>query len=330
MKVICFGVREYERNIFEEIEREYSHTLVLSSTYIDDSTYEEALGYEAIIIRANCNLSKSKLSILKKNGLKYLLTRTIGYNHILLDACKEIGIKVAYAPGYSPSSIAELSVSLAMCILRNVPEAISNATKYDFTLYNTMFGREIRNSTVGILGCGRIGKEAARIYHSLGARVLGFDLYEDENMNGIITYTSLDNILQKSDIISIHMSYSKDTNYHFIGQSEFNKMKKGTILINTARGELIDTDALISNIKSEKLLGAGLDVVEREKDIFFKANFLDKLSFQHKQLIDLYPRVIITPHISSSTDSAVYDSLKISLRNLNELIASGTCKNLLV
>lgn len=330
MKIICFGVREYEKSIFEEIEKEYPHTLVLSSTYIDDSTYEEAIGYEAIIIRANCNLSKSTLSILKENGLRFLLTRTIGYNHILLDVCKEIGIKVAYAPGYSPSAIAELSVSLAMCLLRDIPEAITNATKYDFTIYNKMFGREIRNSTVGILGCGRIGKETAKIYNSLGAKVLGYDLYEDKNMNGIITYTSLDNILQKSDIISIHMSYSKDTNYHFIGQNEFNKMKNGSILINTARGELVDTDALISNIKSEKLLGAGLDVLEREKDIFFKTNILGELSSQHKELIGLYPRVIITPHISSSTDCAVYDSLKITLNNLNELIATGTCKNLLV
>lgn len=330
MKVKCFGVREYEKDIFKEIEREYSYTLVLSGTYIDDSTYEEALGYEAIILRANCYLSKSTLSILKDNGLKFLLTRTIGYNHILLEACKELGIKVAYAPGYSPSSIAELSVSLAMCIFRGIPEAISNATKYDFSIYDRMFGREIKNSTVGILGCGRIGTETAKIYNSFGAKVLGFDLYEDENKKDIITYTTMENILRQSDILSIHMSYSENSNYHLLGSNEFDKMKNGIIIVNTARGELLDTDALISAIISGKVYGAGLDVIEKEKDIYFKNNNSNNLSLQHKKLIDLFPKVIITPHISSSTYSAVYDALKISLENLNRFIETGSCENQLV
>ena len=329
MSIICFGVRDYEIPVFKRIEREYKCELELSQLYINDTNYHIAIGFETIVLRANCFLSENSLEELKENGLKYLLTRTVGYNHIPLDACHKMGIKVAYAPGYSPSSIAELGVALSLSIIRNLPEATMNATQYDFRLNSFMFGREIRECVVGILGCGIIGKETARLYSSMGAKVYGYDLVQDEHMLDIVEYCSFDKICKEADIISIHMSYDERYNKHFISKNEINKMKDNVVIINTARGPILDTEALIDAIESGKVLGAGLDVIEYEKDTYFKNWNQDSIHPTIKRLVDLYPRVIITPHISSSTDSAVYDSMRITMENLYQLSHNIECKNVL-
>ncbi len=330
MKIICFGVRKYEKNAFKKIETEYKISLELNPEYIGDNNYDLGIGYDVIIVRANCNLSYKSLKILRANGLKYLLTRTVGYNHIDLNSCKELGIKVAYAPGYSPSSIAELGIALALSILRNIPEAIHKSSKYDFRLNDYMFGREIRNCIIGIIGCGRIGTETARLYNMMGASVIGYDVNENKEAKQYLKYVSLNYLIEKSDIISIHMSYNKEINYHFLSKKEFEKMKDNVIIINTARGELIDTNSLIDFVKTKKILGAGLDVIENEGDLFFKKNKKANTKKEIKDLINLYPRVIITPHISSSTESAVYDSMKITINNLMHFINEDEFENKLV
>ena len=329
MKIICFGVRDYEIPIFKRIENDYNRKLILSDLYIDDTNYEIALGYDVIILRANCHLTENSLIELKNSGLKYLMTRTIGYNHIPLDICHSLGITVAYAPGYSPSSIAELGVSLALNIIRNVPEAINNSYNYDFRLNNRMFGREIRECIVGIAGCGTIGKETARLYTAMGAKVLGYDIIQDESVSDFIEYCSFERLCKESDIISIHMSYDEKKNKHFFSKREFEMMKENVVIINTARGPLIDTESLIAFIESGKVLGAGLDVIEYEKSTFFKHQSAESIDPILRKLISLYPKVIITPHISSSTDSAVYDSLRITMENIYQLSNDLECKNVL-
>lgn len=327
MKIMCYGVRDYEISIFKRIETLLNHELVLNEKYLDDSNYESALGYETLIIRGNCKVSDQNLEKLRDAGLKYLLTRTAGYDHIPVEKCKELGIKAAYAPGYSPASIAELAVALGMSLLRDIPEAIMDSAKCDFTLNSRMFGREVRSCMVGIIGCGRIGKETAKLYKALGAKVLGTDPVQDEKMKGIIEYCSLDDLLSRADIISIHMSYIPGVNDHIIGKEEFKKMKYGAVLINTSRGELVDTEALIESIELGRLMRAGLDVIEDEKKVFFKQNESTQLPSVIQRAVALYPRIIMTPHMSSSTDIAVLDSLTITINNLNQLILKGYCDN---
>lgn len=330
VKIICFGVRDYEVPVFKEIASQFNVEFVLRSEYIDGKNYLIARGFETIILRANCNLNDISIGILAENGLKYLLTRTIGYNHIPLEACTKHGVKVAFAKGYSPSSIAELGLSLAINIIRNIPEAIGNSSKIDFRLNESMFGREINGRTVGILGCGKVGKVSANLYHAFGAKVIGYDHYENAENITNIEYRTFDEVISESDILSIHMSYHKGINDHIVGRDEISRMKDRAIIINTARGELLDTIALIDGVKSGKLLGAGLDVLEDENKYFFRRLVEDDMSQTMTQLIRLYPRVIITPHISSSTDAAVFDSMKITMENLKELQLKGVCKNSLV
>ena len=327
MKIKCFGVRYYEINLFKQIEIQFNLHLDLSETYISDETIQEAVGYDVIIIRANCYLSFKSLSYLHENGLRFILTRTIGYNHIDLEACRYLNIKVAYAPGYSPASIAELGISLVLNIMRNIPEAISNSSRYNFELSPRMFGMTISGSTVGIVGCGRIGIESAKIYNSLGANVIGTDIIKNSEFKKYGRFVSPDELYAKSNIVSLHAAYFPEKNYHMIDRNAILRMRKNVIIVNTARGELIDTKALVEGIEGRHILGAGLDVVEDENIFFFKR--IDKKSVPdvYQKLIDLYPRVIITPHISSSTERAVRESIVISIHNLFEFLATGKCKN---
>ena len=159
--------------------------------------------------------------------------------------------------------------------------------------------------------------------------MLGYDPFR-KSLSSFFQFSSLEETIEKSDIVSINMSYNKEQNYHFFNRELFKKMKNGSILINTARGELIETEALIEAVEEGLIFGAGLDVLEDEQSIFFKKNDSSDLSFVQKRLIDLYPRIIITPHISSSTDRAVYEAMMISLRNLKDLKEEVECQNRLV
>ena len=330
MKILCFGVRDYEMDIFHTVERECGYEFILSSQYLNNDNYECAYGYNAIIVRANCVFSENSLKKLYDHGLRFILTRTIGYDHIPLDYCKRLGIKVAYAPGYSPASIAELSIALAMNLFCKINEVCVNTSQYDFTLPSTLMRKEIVNSTVGIIGVGRIGKAVSRVYRAMGADVLGYDIYEDPAMRGIVRYVDLDTLLERADIISIHLSNDLGDNYHLINEARFKRMKQDVLLVNTARGEIVDTEALVKYIKNGKVLGAGIDVLENEKDVFFKKRKVEELDPVARELVSLYPRVIITPHISSSTVAAVYDSLRITVDNLTKLITQKECENELV
>lgn len=330
MKIMCFGVRDYEIEIFRKVERESGQELVLSNQYINENNYECAFGYETIIVRANCVFTENSLQEMYKHGLRYLLTRTIGYDHIPIETCKNIGIKVAFAPEYSPASIAELSIALALNLFCKINEVSANTAQYDFTLPSNLMRTEIVNSTVGIVGVGRIGKAVARVYRAMGAEVLGYDTNEDSAMRGIVRYVDLDTLLERSDIVSIHLSNNLGNNYHLIDEKSFQQMKQNVLLINTARGDIVDTESLVKYIKNGKVLGAGIDVLEDEKNIFFKKQNAEDLNPIVRELVSLYPRVIITPHISSSTTAAIYDSLKITIDNLSKLKSSEKCINELV
>ena len=156
-KIICFGVREYEKPYFADLGDKYGYELVLKPELLTNDNVEVAQGFEAIMLRANCNLNKSSLLKLKESGLKIVLTRTVGFAHVNVDDCKELGLEYCYVPGYSPNAISELTVTLGMMCVRNTVQMVNNASRGDFVVHDEYFSREVRGMTVGILGCGRIG-----------------------------------------------------------------------------------------------------------------------------------------------------------------------------
>lgn len=330
--IACFGVREYEIPYFNELGKKYGYDLKLFPQFLNTENYKDALNYEVVMVRGNCVVNKEALKDLKEHGLKYYLTRTAGYNHVDIEACKELGIETAFVPGYSPNAISELALTLAMMLLRNTAYMVDYTHKGNFKVTNNMFSREVRGCTVGILGCGKIGRTTASLFKGLGANVIGYDVYQCELGEEILKYVSLEELFSKSDIICVHMAYIKGKNDKFISKELLKKMKQNAILVNVARGEVLDLDAALEEIENNHLAGLALDVIDNEKTLFFQ-NFSDPHhmnTVQHQKLIDLYPRVLITPHVGSSTDKALIDMIEISLQNMDEYLLKGICKNSLI
>lgn len=331
-QIACFGVREYEIPYFEELGKKYDYELILFPQFLNTENYQDALGYEVVMVRGNCVVNKEAMKNLYQHGLRYYLTRTAGYNHVDIEACKELGIETAYVPGYSPNAISELALTLAMMLLRNTAYIVDYTHHGNFKVTNQMFSREVRGCRVGILGCGRIGLTSAQLFKGLGAEVVGYDVYQSEKAKEIVTFLPLDEFIRTSDIILVHLAYIKGSNDNFINEEFLSKMKKNAILVNVARGEVMDTLAALKAVESGHLAGLAMDVIDHEKTLFFQ-NFSDPQHMDnevHQKLIDLYPRVLITPHVGSSTDKALIDMIEVSLKNMDEYLTTGKCKNSLI
>ncbi len=332
MKVLFYGVREVEVPIFHELNKNFNYELELIPDYLNSmETAEKAKGFECVVLRGNCFATKEVLDLYKSYGVKYVLTRTVGTNHIDVKYAKELGFKLAYVPFYSPNAIAELAVSLAMSLLRSLPYTAKKFNNRDFTVDKNMFSREIRNCTVGVVGLGKIGFTAAKLFKGLGANVIGYDKFPKTGVDDIVTQVSMEELIEKSDIITLHAPFIKE-NGKIITKEVLAKMKENSILINTARGELMDLEAVIEALESGHLAAAGIDTIEGEVNYFFK-NFSDrKDEFNSKfpafkRLLDLYPRVLVTPHVGSYTDEAASNMIETTYNNLKEYIDTNACKN---
>lgn len=329
--MICFGCRGYELPYFEKLGKEYGYELVTRPEYLNNDNYELALGYEAVMIRGNCVLDKEHLALLKEKGLKYYLTRTAGYNHVDVAACKELGIETAFVPGYSPNAISELALTLAMMLLRHTAYSCDLAAKGEFKVTDTMFSKEVRDCTVGILGCGRIGRVTASLFKGLGAKVIGYDVFVSPACEGLIEMKDVDSVMKESDIVICHMAYVKGQNDNFIDADKIAEMKDGAILVNVARGEVLDNEAAVAAIKNGHLGGLGLDVITNEKALFNKVHDPKNMpSPLFQDMVDLYPKVLVTPHIGSASEHALIDMIEITLKNMDEYLTTGKCKNSLI
>ncbi|MGL5989411.1 2-hydroxyacid dehydrogenase [Cetobacterium sp.] len=326
MKLICFGVRKVEEEFFIKLNR-FKYDLTLVEALLNDENIHLVEGHEAVMLRANCPANRKNLEIIKKYGVQYLLTRTVGYNHIDLDAAKEMGFKLARVPTYSPNAIAELAITFAMNLVRKGAYMINRSREKNFVVDEYMFSREIRNLTVGVIGTGKIGLTTARLFKGLGAKVLAYDIYPNEAAKEILEYVSMDDLIKNSDIITVHCPYIKEENDNLLNDELISKAKQDVILINTARGELQDVEAILRGLESGKVGGYATDVFSNEKDFFFKDMSSKEIDNTVQKLLDLYPKVLITPHIGSYTDEALTNMIEISYENLDEFIQKGYCEN---
>ena len=329
-KIICYGVRPNEVEIFETLNR-YGYALTLEEALLTHENIETAKGHDAVLLRGNCVADRENLAKMKEYGIRYVFTRTVGFNHIDLEAAKEFGQPVARVPGYSPNSVAELAMTLGMTLLRNVQYTADRTHRGDFRVTPRMFSREVRNCTVGIVGVGKIGLVEAKLYRGLGAHVLGYEPYPSDVARGVVEFTDLDTLAHRSDIVSIHVPYFKGENDNFVNAEFLAKMKDDAILVNTARGELVDLTAVADALEKNRLYGFATDVIPNERDTFFK-HFDAVESIPDPavvRLVHCYPRALFTPHVGSNTDEAVKNMVETSFENFNEILTTGTCANLL-
>ncbi|MEH7457634.1 lactate dehydrogenase [Bacillus pseudomycoides] len=325
--LVCYGVRDVEIAFFEKLNK-HDYNLTLVTDLMNDENVNTAKHADAVMIRGNCKANRKNIEKLASFGVKYLLTRTVGFNHIDLEAAKEVGIKVARVPAYSPNAISELAVTLGMMLLRNTAYTANKTKEKDFTVDAVMFSKEIRNCTVGILGTGKIGLTTAKLFKGLGARVVAFDVFESESAKEVVEFLPLDEVLASSDLVSVHVPYIKGQNYKMINEEFLGKMKNEAILINTSRGELQDNEAILKAIEENTIAGFGTDVFEGESTFFFK-NLKNKSlpSETIEKLMSYFPRVLVTPHIGSYTDEALTNMVEISYENLYSFLTDGVCQN---
>lgn len=328
LKVACYGVRDNEVPFFNQLNKHHFELCLIEDLLRHDNI-ETARGMDAVLLRGNCIADLQNIKKLKEYGVKYLFTRTVGYNHIDLQAAADYDMHVARVPSYSPNAIAELSLTLAMSLLRHTTYTTTKTANQDFTVDRIMFSKEIRNCKVGIIGTGKIGLTEAKLFKGLGAEVLGYDVFQSDAAKQTVTFMELDDLLKESDIVSIHVPYIPGANDKMIDAEFISKMKDGAILINTARGELQDNEAILHALQSHKLEGFATDVFENEENIFFQKfdGTTKKLDPTVQALLDLYPRVLVTPHMGSNTDEALTNMIEISYENLHDIITKGHTAN---
>lgn len=310
MKVTVYNCREFdEKEWFLTYEKKLGLELVLCPDAPDMDNIALAKGSDCVDIITS-KMTRELLKGLKENGVRYLTTRTIGYDHIDMEAAKEFGITVANAP-YGPHGVADYTVMLILMSIRKMKRIIERTNIQDYSL-DGIQGRELKDLTVGVIGTGRIGKTVIHNLSGFGCKILAYDIYPNEEAAKEASYVSLDEMWQQADIITLHAPLTDD-NYHMIGEDTIKKMKKGVVIVNTARGGLIDTEALIAGIEEGIIGAAGLDVVENEFGLYYYDRKSDVLNNRDLAILRGFPNVTVTHHMAFYTDDCVETVVRDSL-----------------
>ncbi|MCD8131705.1 MAG: D-isomer specific 2-hydroxyacid dehydrogenase family protein [Lachnospiraceae bacterium] len=325
MKIIAYEVREDERQYFDELGEKLGVELVLTEEVPCLGNASVATGCDGVTTLGQGNINAELLDEYQRLGVRCLSTRTVGYDHIDLAHAKKIGLPVCNAC-YGPGGVAEYTVMLMLLCIRHYKAALWRMQVNDYSL-GGLYGRELRNLTVGILGTGRIGTQVAQILSGFGCRVLGYDVYQGKASQWL-TYTDLDTVYREGDIITIHLNLNEKTR-HMINRESIEKMKPGVILINCARGALMDTDALIDGIEQKKLGGLGLDCFEHEEGIYHQNRRDDIISNRSMAYLRQFPNVVMTQHMAFFTDAAVYDMVKCGVEGICSVLKTGKYETLL-
>lgn len=316
MRAIVFSSHSFENEFFETLNPAFHHELTFLPVRLDEQTVKLADGFAAVCCFAHDHLNAIVLKELKKQGTRFIALRSAGFNNVDLKAAADLKIRVARVPAYSPYSVAEHAVGLILTLNRKLHRAHARVHDLNFSL-DGLLGFDLHGKVVGVIGTGKIGSVFAKIMSGFSCNVLAYDLDPDENLknSSICTYTSLDELLNLSDIISLHIPLTSQT-HHFINKENLRKMKQAVMLINTSRGALVDSIALIEALKNGYLGSVGLDVYEEEENIFFQdRTFLGIQDDAFARLLT-FPNVFITAHQGFFTREALRNIVQTTLENL--------------
>ena len=308
--------------------------LSLSAEKIDEDALPEQNDFEVLSVFVNSRITPKTLGHFP--NLKYLVTRSTGYDHIDREECRKRGIAVAYIPGYGDNTVAEYAFGLLLSLTRKIYQSIDQIKETGSFSLAGLRGTDLKGKTIGIIGTGRIGKEAARIAKGFGMNIFAYDPMPDLEFAKEIgaSYASLDDLLGNSDVISLHCPYSEET-HHLLNRESMGKIKRGAYLVNTARGGLVETDALVEALKNGALAGAALDVLEEEGETRDELHFLAsghpkqeelRVMLENNVLMKM-PNVLITPHNAFDTQEAMERILHITIENIQSFMA-GKPENL--
>ncbi|OEY73497.1 2-hydroxyacid dehydrogenase [Salegentibacter salarius] len=326
MKTTVYSLSPYEKPFLEK-QNKNGIELNYRKEKLSKETVSLAEGSEAVSIFTNDDASAEVLEELKKTGIKYITTRSMGVDHIDLEKTKDLGIKVANVPHYSPHSVAEHSLSLMLALNRKLIPASRKIQDYNFRL-NGLVGFDMHNKTVGMLGAGEIGAVSAKILHGFGCKLMIYDVKKDQDLieKYDAKYVELEELCKNSDIITIHAPLTKDTK-HLINKENISLMKEGVMIINTARGAICKTEDLIEGLKNGKIGSLGLDVYEYEKDLFFEDHSTDLIQDDLFVRLIGFKNVLITAHQAFLTNEALKENIEATLKNLESWSNAKEAKN---
>lgn len=324
MKIVSFETREDERKDFENIESELGIEIKYIEETLNDKTVEIVKGYEGVTILGHSKITSSILDRLNEYGVKYISTRTVGYNHIDIEYAKKLGVKISNS-NYAPNGVADYTVMLILMSIRKYKQALYRGNVNDYSIEGLQ-GKEMRDLTIGVMGTGKIGLAVIDNLQGFGCKILAYDVYKNNKLENKAEYVDLDTFYEKSDIITLHMPLLNDT-YHMIDKVALSKMKDGVVLINCARGELMDIEDMIKGIETQKIGALGLDVIENEEGIYHKDRRSDIIANREMAYLRQFPNVTMTQHIAFYTDCAVRSMVRCGVDSLVSFIKSGTSEN---
>ena len=325
MKTIAFfDTKSYDRESFLKYSGDELNIRFFENK-LNEDTVSMAACCDAVCVFVNDNINRRVIEKLENYGVKLIALRCAGYNNVDLKYARN-RIKVVRVPAYSPYAVAEHTMGMILMLNRKLHRAYIRTRDHNFSL-DSLTGFDLKGKTVGIIGTGKIGQVFADICKGFGMNILGFDPYENNNFYG--KYVSLEELLSQSDVISLHCPLTHENKY-LINENTIKKMKKGAYIINTSRGKLVDTQALITGLKSGQIGAAGLDVYEEETDLFFE-DFSDEIIRDDtlSNLISM-PNVIVTSHQAFLTKEALSSIAETTVKNLKDFFKTGKSENEIV
>ncbi|CBJ49727.1 2-hydroxyacid dehydrogenase [Ralstonia solanacearum] len=313
MRILFFSSHRYDEDSFRAAQARSGHgfELVFQRAHLDVHTAPLAASFEVVCPFVNDCLDADVLAVLAAGGTRLIALRSAGFNHVDLAAAQRLGLTVARVPAYSPHAVAEHAVGMILTLNRRLHRACNRTREGDFSL-DGLLGFDLAGKTVGVVGTGQIGQVFARIMAGFGCRLLAFDPFPQAALG--VTYVPLPTLLAQSDIVSLHCPLNADT-HHLIDARALASMKMGAMLINTSRGGLIDSPALIDALKSGQLGHLGLDVYEEEADLFFEDRSADVLQDDVLARLLTFPNVIVTAHQAFFTREALAGIADTTLAN---------------
>jgi D-lactate dehydrogenase len=316
MKIAFFNTKSYDKHAFEEENKAFGQNITYFELGLTKETVSVLNGFDAVCVFVNDKLDAEMLSTMKTAGIKLIALRSAGFNNVDLVAADTLGIKVLRVPAYSPNSISEHAVGLILTLARKIHKAYNRVRENNFSLEG-LTGFELRGKVVGVIGTGNIGAAFAKTMHNgFGCTVIAYDPFPDKELEKIgVMYTSLQKIFSESDIISLHCPLTPATK-HVINADSFALMKPSVMIVNTGRGALIDTKAVISALKKKQIGSLALDVYEYEDKLFFKD--LSATVIEDDLILRLltFPNVLITAHQAFLTETALGEIASTTLANV--------------
>ena len=314
MKLFAYSLRSYdELPYLEKLAKDRGFEFGWTPEYPSADNAHLAQGFDCLSIITN-PMTPELLGIYDEMGIRSIATRSIGYEHFDLDCARKLGIRIAHA-AYPPAAVADYTVMLMLMALRRVKLVDSAASYQDFDLEGKI-GRSLCSCAVGVLGTGAIGEAVCRRLAGFGCRILASDPFEKEALQDVVAYVDMQTLIAESDIVTLHAPGLPE-NYHMIGAAQFNQMKAGAVLVNAARGSLVDTKALIDAVESGRLAAAALDTIENESNLYYRNRSREILPNRDRALLMSYPNVIVTPHMAFYTEESIEYMVKSNVEALS-------------